>query len=190
MRSKTLFILFIISSIVFLSISLLLLIKPLHLKKVEIRRVANIQKTYYKNYLKRRDRHTPLRHAKSAQKKIEKLLALHPIYFDLNSSLLEYKLSKMERNKNYVALAQIIEVLNNLNEKIILKIKTHTTKTGSKKHNLKLSQQRADKIKDYIQKRSNIIFISSIGYGKEITLIKSKKKLKQEPLTLHLQRIK
>ena len=158
---------------------------------MEEQRVANIQKIYHKSYLKKRDKHLPIRHAKSAQKKIKSLLALNPIYFDINSSILEYNLSKMEKNKNYVTLAQIIEILNNLNEKIILKIKTHTNKKRfSKKYNLKLSQERADIIKSYIKERSNIIFISSIGYGKEITFIKSKKRLKQAPLTLHLQRIK
>ena len=191
MQAKTLFLLFITSSIFFLSLSLLLIIKPLHLKRVEAKRVANIQRVYHKSYFKKRDIHIPIRNTKTAQKKIEKILISNPISFEGNSSILEQNLSKLEINKNYVSLARIIEVLNNLNEKIILKIKTHTNKKRfSKKYNLKLSQERADIIKSYIKERSNIIFISSIGYGKEITFMKSKKRLKQAPLTLHLQRIK
>jgi outer membrane protein OmpA-like peptidoglycan-associated protein len=171
MRTKTLLFLFLFFSVLLISLSLWLITKPLYLQQVEAQRVANIQTVYRKTYLKKRDTHIPQRSIITAQKVINQLLIQYPILFEENLTSLDNN-----QSSNRQTLSKIITVINNMRERVILKIETHTDKSGSKKHNLKLSQQRADKIKLYIAQRTDIPFISAIGYGKEIPL-KFKKKV-------------
>jgi len=165
---------------------LLFTAKPLYLAKAERERVAKIQKTYHKTYSRKRNRHTTKRSIKFAQAKIDEILIQTPLSFKANSYLLEGNQSR----ENYQTLAKMIDVLNNLKDKSILQIETHTDKNGSKKSNLKLSQQRADTLKKYIHSRSELVFISAIGYGEEIQPKKSKKEHQKRYLNINLKRIK
>jgi outer membrane protein OmpA-like peptidoglycan-associated protein len=183
MRTKTLLFLFLFFSVLLISLSLWLITKPLYLQQVEAQRVANIQTLYRKTYLKKRDTHIPQRSIITAQKVINQLLIQYPILFEENLISLDNN-----QSSNRQTLSKIIAVINNMRENVILRIETHTDKSGSKKHNLKLSQQRADKIKLYIAQRTDIPFISAIGYGKEIPL-KFKKKSYFRRIEFNLQRI-
>jgi len=183
MQIKTLLLLFLFSSILFISCSLLLILKPLYLKQVEVERVANIQTKYRKTYLRKRDVFIPQRSKTFAEKAIAQLLERYPILFEENSFMLDNNISH-----NYQSLTHIIMILNNMSENLVLKIETHTDKGGSKKHNLKLSQKRADKLKKYIIKRTKIPFVSAIGYGEEIPLI-SKEKRYSKRIKFNLQRM-
>jgi len=179
MSTKIILLFFILLSTLLISLTLLFTAKPIYLKKVEKIRILNIQKIYNKSYFRKRNQHIPQRSLEFAQAKINQILTDNPIKFNKNSFLLENNSSR----QNYQTLAKIIDVLNNLKEKAILEIKTHTTTNGSKQFNLKLSQKQADQLKSYIKGRSNIVFISAIGYGKEI---KNEKKY----IKLNLKRVK
>jgi outer membrane protein OmpA-like peptidoglycan-associated protein len=182
MPTKIILLFFILLSTLLISITLLFTAKPLYLAKMEKIRVSNIQKNYHKSYLRKRNTHATQRTIKFAQEKINQILTYRAISFDKNDYLLENNNSK----ENYQTLAKILRVLNNLKEKAILEIKTHTSTKESKQVNLKLSQQRADQLKSYISSRSNIIFISAIGYGEEIQENNDKRKY----LEITLKRIK
>lgn len=182
MPTKIIFLFFILLSTLLISITLLFTAKPLYLAKVEATRILNIQKIYRKTYFRKRNQHIPQRSIKFVQEKINQILIHKPINFESNSYLLENNNSR----ENYRTLANIIALLNNLKEKVIVEIKTYTNKNGSKQRNLKLSQQRAEQLKKYINERSKIIFISAIGYGEEI----QHKKNEKEYLEITLKRIK
>ena len=182
MPTKIIILFFILLSTLFISVTLLFTAKPLYLEKVEKTRISNIQKMYRKTYFRKRNQQIPQRSIKFAQEKINKILIDTPINFEKSSYFLENNSSR----KNYQTLANILAVVNNLKEKSILEIKTHTSTKGSKQLNLKLSQKRADQLKSYMKSRSNIIFISAIGYGEEIQHKKDEKKY----LEITLKRIK
>jgi len=184
MQPRTLLFLFFFLSILFIFFSLWFITKPLYLKQLEEERIANIQTLYGKSYLRKRDQHIVQRSNVSAQRAMNQILRDTPIFFNENSFQLENN-----QSSNHKTLTKIIIVLNNMTEKSILKIETHTNKSGSKKHNLQLSQQRANQLKSYIIKRTNLPFISAIGYGKEIPL-QSEKKRYLKRIELNLQRIK
>jgi len=173
MPTKIIFLFFILLSILFISVTLLFTAKPIYLEKVEKIRISNIQKIYHKSYFRKRNQHIPQRSIKFAQEKINQILI--DINFDNNNS-----------RKNYQSLAKIIDILDNLKDKAILEIKTYNRTKGSKQLNLKLSQKRADQLKNYIKSRSKIIFISAIGYGEELQHKKNEKKY----IKLNLKRIK
>ena len=187
MQTKIIILFFTLLSILLISVTLLFTAKPLYLAKVERERIAKIQKVYHKTYFRKRKKHTPKRSIKFAQIEINHILTETPIRFEKESYSLEHNNSR----ENFKTLTKVIDVLNSLNEKCILKIETHTDKKGSKRANLKISQKRADQLKSYINNRSKIIFISAIGYGEEI---KHKKKVKKERqkkyLEINLKRIK
>jgi outer membrane protein OmpA-like peptidoglycan-associated protein len=183
MQTKIIILFFTLLSILLISVTLLFTAKPLYLIKVERERVANIQKVYHKSYFRKRKKHTPQRSIKLAQTEINTILEQRPIFFEKKSYLLENNQSK----ENFKTLTKLLNVINNLKDKSIVKIETHTDRKGSKKENLKLSQKRADSLKVYIQSRSKIVFISAIGYGEEI---KKKKKSQKKYLEIHLTRIK
>ena len=182
MPTKIIFLFFILLSTLFISLTLLFTAKPLYLAKIEKTRRLNIQKIYHKTYFRKRKQPIPQRSIRFAQEAINQILRDSPIYFDKSSYFLENNSSR----RNYQTLATLLAVLNNLKENAILEIKTHTDKEGSKQDNLKLSQQRADQLKSYINSRSTIIFISAIGYGKEIQY----KKDNNNSLEITLKRIK
>ena len=184
MQTKTLLSLLLFFSVLLISLCIIIIAKPLHLKNIEAKRIANIQTVYRKSYVKQRKHHVPQRSIYFAQKAIYQILEKNPILLQTEKTLKNNNLPY-----NYKNLTHVIDVLNNISEKAILKIGIHTDKNKSKKDSLKNSQQQADKLKQYIIKRTHLAFISAIGYGKEISS-KSTKKLYTKRINFHLQRIK
>jgi len=168
MRAKTLILIFILLSILLLTLSIFFTAQPLYQKKLEKRRIENIQKVYYKEYYKRRDFHIPKRSLLLAQKEINQLIKNH----------------KPEEKQQL--LIQTISILNNIKEKFVLKIEVHTAKKGSKRELLKYSKIEAKELKNFIQNRTEIPFISSIGYGNRLI----KKSQSSQHIKFILQRIK
>jgi outer membrane protein OmpA-like peptidoglycan-associated protein len=186
MQSKIILLFFILLSTLLISVTLLFTAKPLYLAKVERERVANLQKVYHKSYFRKRNRHTPKRSIKFGQMEIDSILEETPIIFEKNADSLEHNQSR----ENFKTLTKVVNVLNNLKDKFVLQIETHTDKRGSKQGNLKISQKRADSIKGFINQRSNIVFISAIGYGEEIKGKKNRKKSHKKYLEIKIKRIK
>ncbi len=189
MKIRGIFLLFILSSIVLIFLYLYIFAKPLHLKQLEEERIANIQKVCMKDYPRNRDRGVLQRNVVEAEEKIYRLLEENPINFAPASVSLDNNSSK-HPNENRVILKRLIVVLNNINEDFILSISTHTDKDGSSRKNLKLSQERADNLKEYIEKRTQIVLITAIGYGEELPLPKATKKLTNRRVEINLKRIK
>jgi len=187
MQTKIILLFFTLLSILLISVTLLFEAKPLYLAKVERERIAKIQRVYHKTYFRKRNRHIPKRSINLAQIEINNILTESPIKFEKKSYSLEHNNSR----ENFKTLTKVVNILNNLTDTCILQIETHTDKRGSKRDNLRISQKRADRLKEFIRNRSKIIFISAIGYGEEI---KDKKKVKKENqkkyLKINLKRIK
>jgi Skp family chaperone for outer membrane proteins len=169
MQAKTLLLIFILLSTLLIALSIFFAVPPRYQQKIEEIRVANIQQIFYKSYKKRRDIHTIERSIEQAQEEINRILK------DYTSK------------EKYHHLIEILPILNNTKEKFVLKIEVHATKRGSKRELLKSSKREAKEIKEFIKDRSNILFISSIGYGNR--LIKKNRSLNQ-PIKFILQRLK
>jgi len=189
MKARGIFLLFILSSMVLISLYLYIFAKSLHLERLEKERIANIQKVCMKEYPRNRGKSLLQRNVFEADKEIQTLLVKKPIYFEPSSPSIDSNDTKL-LNQNRVTLKKIIDVLNNIDEDIILSISAHTDKDGSSIKNLKLSQERADMIKEYIRERSHITLITSIGYGEELPLPKTTKKLTNRRIEINLKRIK
>ena len=188
MKAKGIFLLFILSSIVLVLIYLYIFTKPLYLTQLEKERISNIQKVCMKEYPRNRAKVTINRNVAEAKEKIYRLLKKTPIAFDIARVSIDN--NSTHPNKNKVILKELIIVLNNIKEDFILSIFAYTDKDGSRQKNLKLSQERADRIKAYIEKRTDITLITSIGYGEELTFPKSTKKLTNSHIEINLKRIK
>jgi outer membrane protein OmpA-like peptidoglycan-associated protein len=186
MPTKIILLFFILLSTLLIVLTLLFTAKPLYLKKMERQRIANLQKVYHKSYFRKRNQRIPERSIALGQEKINMILDKNPILFD-NAS---YRLEQNQSRTNFKTLKQIIEVLNHIKERFIVKIETHTRKKGSKRENLLLSQKRADQLKSFIKNRSNIIFISAIGYGEEIQNGRKKKSPREKYVEIELKRIR
>lgn len=173
MSIKVMFLFFILLSTLLISIAILFEAKPIYEARAEKMRLLTIQHVYHKDYFRNRNIDEPKRSIPFAQEKINNILENSNI-IDNNSSI-----------KNYKVLANIISILNNLKNKAILEIKVYKDKNISKQDNLKLSQQEAEKLKEYLGKRTKIAFISAIGYGKEVKNIK-----KSRYLEINIKRLK
>jgi len=169
MQAKTLLLIFILLSTLLITLSLFFTVPAKYQQKIEKIRVGNIQQIYYKSYKKRRDIHTIERSIELAQKEINRILK-------------NYTLKEKHHH-----LIEMLPILNNTKEKFVLKIEVHSIKKGSKRELLKSSRIEAKKIKQFIKDRTDILFISSIGYGNR--LIKKNRSLNQ-PIKFILQRIK
>jgi len=125
-----------------------------------------------KPYKKSRKVYVPHRSSSLGEREIQKLLQSHPIQFKDNDATLVVN----------PTLYKIVKVLNHLNEEVALRIETHSDTTGSMKHNLLLSQQRADNLKNYFREKTNLTLIVAIGYGEMLSL-------KEKLIKLNLKRI-
>lgn len=190
MKSSTLLIWFIFSSSLLMVLTSWKHAKPLHFKHVEAIRISKIQKVCMKDYVRKRDYHIRKRSMDKAQVKINKLLAMNPILFDRDILSKENNQSnEISLSQNKVALARVIDVVNNISEDVVLNIKVHTDVEGSSEHNLKLSQSQADKLKVYIGKRSNILLLTAIGYGEEFPHMESDENLSNKRIEMSLKRV-
>lgn len=189
MKAKSLFLLFLLSSTLLIVLCLFLYATPLYEHRLEKIRLSKIQKVCMKAYLRKRDKHVYVYSLEKAQQEINQILLKDPIVFMSNSASFEINSSvPTQVNQNKVTLTRISKVLDTLDEEVALNITTHTDRAGSRQHNLKLSQERADKLKNYMYKKSNVSFISSIGYGEELPITTDKNGTNRR-VEIHLKRI-
>jgi len=183
MKVSQLFILFISFSSLLISLCLWLYSEPIHLKRLEVIRISKIQKVCMKDYARKRDYHIPERTVKQAQLKIDELLKLNPIFLESNQS------KEITLGSNKIVLEKVTKVLNNMSEDVVLNISVHTDENGSNQYNLEVSQNRADRLKAYFEKRSNILLVTSIGYGEEFPRMESDEKLSNRRIEISLKRL-
>jgi outer membrane protein OmpA-like peptidoglycan-associated protein len=189
MKARGIFILFVLFSMALISLYLYLFAKPLHIKRLEEERISHIQKICKKEHPRKRAESVLVRHVSEADEKIHQFLENNPITFpSLDSSIDENNASLHKQNR--IALKRVIRVLNNIDEDFILCITTHTDREGSSEKNLKLSQKFADDLKSYIEERTEIMLIAAIGYGEELPLPKTTKKITNRGVEIDLKRIK
>jgi outer membrane protein OmpA-like peptidoglycan-associated protein len=156
--------------------------KPLQEEQLKLIHLSQLQKGSMKKHLRRRVVLLPYCSIWIAQKEIQNYLLSHPIVFKPNSITLE-------TNETKKTLAYLVKVIHHTEDKIIINIATHTDSSGSKKHNLKLSQQRADLIKKYFSKRVEVPFIMAIGYGEAFSVKKKNQKVETPKVTIHIQKV-
>jgi len=103
-------------------------------------------------------------HIQKVQQNINTILKNNPIYFKRNSN--ELTLSSKQ------ILDKIIDIVNKTTEEIEiakLKISGHTDASGSAAYNKKLSQKRADTVRDYlIEHHIKVPALEAVGYGEEM----------------------
>lgn len=145
----------------------------LHSEKMEKLRISQLQLVSKKFYKRTRKSYVPERSCSLASQEIEKLLLKEPIQFEVNNSEFFGKST----------LIKIVKIINHVKEKVVLEILAHTDSKGTAKHNLDLSQKRADKLKTYFTTRTNLPLIVAIGYGEVFAL-------KKRALEINLKRIK
>lgn len=109
-----------------------------------------------------------LQQIKQIQNNINALLKTHPIYFKRNSNDLTLSSKKI--------LDKIIDLVNKNSEEITrLRIMGHTDASGSAAYNKRLSQKRAERVRDYlISHHINIPVLEAIGYGEERPISKNR----------------
>ncbi len=91
-----------------------------------------------------------------------KSFILDNVYFDTGKSSL--------KSSSFRALADLVEVLK-LKINMFIEIQGHTDNVGSEESNLKLSQDRADAVKNYlVNKGISNDRITSIGYGQSMPI--------------------
>jgi len=189
MKARGILLLFILSSISLILLFLYIFSKPLHLERLEKERIANIQKVCMKEYPRSRDRQILERNVLEADEEIHRILKKKPIHFPPSSISIDNN-NTHGINQNRVTLKSVVDIVNHISEDVILSISTHTDSDGSSSKNLKLSQKRADILKEYIGKRCQVTLITSIGYGEELPLAKTTKKLTNKRVEIDLKRIK
>jgi len=145
----------------------------LHSEKMEKLRISKLQLVSKKSYKRTRKSYVPERSSSLASQEIKKLLLKEPISFELNNSEFSGKST----------LTKIVKIINHVKENAVLEILTHTDSKGTAKHNLEVSQKRADKLKAYFTTRTNLPLIVAIGYGEVLAL-------KNRALEINLKRIK
>jgi len=159
---------------------------PLNDERLELIRLSKIQKVCMKSYPRKRKIHLSMRSFTLAQTDIDFILEKQPLRFISNSVLLdENGTGRMKRT-----LVDILSVVNHVREDVILSIETHTDDTGSKRHNLQLSQKRADVLKNYFIERSEVPLVIAIGYGEALPLSKDSLKKDNRRVEINLKRIK
>ena len=186
MKLNGLIFLFFVSSCALVFFALQDKFKPLNDERLELIRLSKIQKVCMKSYPRKRKIHLSLRSFTLAQEDIDNILKKRPLAFRSNSTLLdENGTDTMKR-----ALNDILLIVNHVREDVILSIETHTDDTGSKQHNLLLSQKRADVLKNYFIERTEIPLIVAIGYGETLPISKDAVKKDNRRVEINLKRIK
>jgi len=173
MRLRTIYFLFFIFSILLIFITIDQNAYRIHSEQMEKLRISKLQLFFKKSYKRTRKSYVPKRSCTLASQEIEKILLKEPIYFEVNDSSFLGK----------PTLIKIVKIINHVKEKVVLKILAHTDTEGTAKHNLDLSQKRADKLKEYFSNRTNLPFIVAIGYGEVFAL-------KNRLIEIKLKRIK
>jgi len=145
----------------------------IHSEQMEKIRISQLQLLSEKSYKRTRKNYVPERSYVLASQEINKLLLAEPIHFEINDSSFLGK----------ATLIKIVKIINHVKDDVVLKILAHTDTEGTAKHNLDLSQKRADKLKAYFATRTNLPLIIAIGYGEVFAL-------KNRLIEIKLKRIK
>lgn len=126
----------------------------------QMKKTSKIQTLSAKTYARSRKVYIPERSLALAKQEIKRILLKNPIRFEGNnsSSLLES------------ILIEIVKITNHVKEDVILSISVHTDGEGTAKHNLYLSQKRADRLKEYFLNKTNLPLVVAIGYGEAFSL--------------------
>ncbi|CAA6817845.1 MAG: Unknown protein [uncultured Sulfurovum sp.] len=165
--------LFFFSAILLIFLAIQQNAQPIYNHSVEKERLRNIQTTYVKTYYRSKKNYISKQSLHLAQMKINNILGQKPINFETNGV-------RLLANST---LIEIVKIVNRVKEDVILSITAHTGIVGSKKDNLKLSQKRADRLKEYFLKRTHLPLIVAIGYGEAFSL-------KDKKIEVNLKRIK
>lgn len=104
--------------------------------------------------------------------------------YEIASVLKAYPLLSKEKS-----LRKVTTILNHLRDRAVLNIEVHQYAEGSVKKNLEVSQKNADKLKRYLLDKTNLIFISAIGFGATLPLHKEKDQGNKSRIEMNLQRI-
>ena len=144
----------------------------IYIEQMEKLRISKLQLVSKKSYKRTRKSYVPERSSNLANHEINQLLLTEPIHFKVNNS--EY-IGKS-------TLIKIVKIINHVNEEVVLKILAHTDMKGTAKHNLELSQKRADRLKEYFETKIKLPLIVAIGYGEVFAL-------KKKALEIKLKRI-
>ena len=163
MKLRLIFFTFFISSFLLILITIERNAYGIHNAKMEKIRIGKIQHLSKKTYKRTRKIYVPERSFSLASQEIKNLLLKEPISFEVNDS------SFLGR----ATLIKIVKIINHIKEDVVLSILAHTDAEGTAKHNLHLSQKRADKLKEYFVNKINLPFIAAIGYG-EVFALKSR----------------
>ena len=101
------------------------------------------------------------RNIANTQQKIDTLLKSNPIYFEKGSDQITLDSKKI--------LDRIIDIVNKTSEEIErMRIAGHTDASGSATYNKRLSQKRAESVRDYlIEKKIKVPTLEAVGYGEE-----------------------
>jgi len=134
-------------------------------------RLSNIQHVCAKENVRNRKIYTPSYSLALASHELAVLLKESPL------------LSKKE------SLIKIATILNHLRDRAVLIIEVHQYAEGSAKKNLQVSQENADKLKTYLLKKTNLVFISAIGFGAALPLKNQHQEGHRSRIKMSLQRI-
>jgi outer membrane protein OmpA-like peptidoglycan-associated protein len=151
---------FFISSVLLLFIAVEKKSYEIYTKQNKKMRISKIQIFSKKAYSKTRKFYIPEHSLSFARKKIENILLKEPISFEVNDSSILGKST----------LIKVVKIINKVKEDVVLSISAHTDVKGIAKHNLYLSQKRADRLKEYFLKKTNLPLIVAIGYGEAFSL--------------------
>lgn len=118
-------------------------------------RLENIQQVSKKKEKRERKVYTPSYTLEQANKKIQFILNTSPIQIE----------AKVYSFVTKVTLGKIISILNHIDSQSVLSIEVQRDKNVLPSTNLKVSQICADRLKAYFLEKTNLFFVSSIGYG-------------------------
>ena len=173
MKLRLILLIFFMTSLLLVFIAIQSNANTIYSAKIKKIKISQLQKSSAKGYARTRKVYVPKRTFILARQEIENILRKKPIEFNINNSSLE----------NKATLIKLVKIINNVKEKVVLTVLAHTDAEGTAKHNLLLSQKRADRLKAYFTKRSELPLVVAIGYGETFAL-------KHRLIEINLQRIK
>jgi outer membrane protein OmpA-like peptidoglycan-associated protein len=160
MKFRLILFIFFISSILLVVIAVERKSQTIYHEQIKETKLSTIQSLSAKTYRRVRKTYVPERSFSLARQEIKKVLVEEPIHFELNNS------SSLVTS----TLIKIVKIVNHVKEDVVLSILAHTDAEGTAKHNLYLSQQRADRLKEYFLNRTNLPLVVAIGYGESFSL--------------------
>ncbi|CAA6826407.1 MAG: Unknown protein [uncultured Sulfurovum sp.] len=173
MKFGLMLLIFFITSILLVFITIERNARVIYAKQMHEIKKSKIQIVSKKSYLRTRKIYVPERSCSLAREEIKSILLKEPLHFESNDS----------RFLGKRTLIKIVKIINHIKEDVVLSILAHTDAVGTAKHNLSLSQKRADRLKKYFINKTNLPLVVAIGYGEVFSL-------KNRLIELNLTRIK